>query len=1059
MPTIPETLAASARSQGAVVAIVDQDGRSLTYREWDERADRVAAALARGPVSGGPVALWFHDRDWIDAAVALLGTLRAGGLAMPLSTRFPPREIAAVVEKYGVAQLVRGTGLPAPAVPTRIIEWERALATPPGPVSARPADPVPSKPPGPVSARPADPARSKPPGPPTTTPRGCLVYTSGTTGWPRAVLCEHDNLAYFLGWRPGFGAEGIIHSFPFDTAAGVLFTVFALTRGPVIRTARFDAQGFVRALEAHRPRDLMLVPANLRALLRDLPDLGKSQAAAHVRSVVLTAAPSDAGLLADVAATFGEAVLINSYSSSEAGIAAANLHYPPAGSPPPEHRPQEHPGLVCVGYPNEDTEIQVRDEAGERCPPNVVGEVYLRTPHRPPRDYYGPDRAASASVFRDGWVRMSDVGLLDTTGALHLAGRSSDLIDLGGHNVSALQIESVLRTHDGVADVAVFGVPDARLGEQVAAVVVPRGLVTEWQLRRWAAGALGEFKAPAHYAFVPELPLNAMGKVLKRTLRELLEELLASSPAPVTASREPTPAAVAELCAQVLNLEHVEPGDDFFALGGHSLAATRLIQRCQETFGVEPPMSVLLDSPDVASLAAALRHLRPGRTDATLAGPNPATATTHPRTAATSAGLSAAGVTAGPSGAGVTAGRSGAGVSAELNADAVPVPGIAGFAVPAALDDPREVLLTGATGFLGAFVLAELLASTRATVHCLVRADDDAHALARLRASLRRYGLRPEAFDGRVVPVRGDLGEAGLGLSRERRAGLAGGVEAIYHCGAEVNVVFPYRRLKAANVGGTREIIRLADLSGRAPLHHLSSVGVFAGARRGPIAESDPPGPPTGLRQGYAQSKWVGERLVAQAGEAGLPVTIHRPSRIVGHSVSGACQTDDYLWRVVKGCVQLGRYPQDLRSLVDLIPVDYVSGALVALAARPESIGRTFHLVNPEPLETRRVLEYVRDFGYDLEGCPSAAWLALVEADPANDAYPLLSVLRPGRDGDLGAGSLAGDPGVAFAADATLAHLKGAGISPPRVGPELLGRQLAYFAATGFLPPPRGGAR
>ncbi|MBB2910235.1 thioester reductase-like protein [Streptosporangium becharense] len=998
MPTIPETLAASAADRGDAVAIVDQDGRSLTYADWDDRASRIARALSRGVLSDGPVAMWFDDRDWIDAAVGLLGIMRAGGLALPLSSRFHPHEVAAIVEKYSVARLIVGPGLSLPGrdAGARILEFAKALEGPPGETSGE---------------RPS-----------TGPQRGCLVYTSGTTGWPRAVRCDHENLAYFLDWRPGFGSEGIIHSFPFDTAAGVLFTIFALTRGPVIRSARLDAGGFLRSLNAHRPRDLMLAPSQMRALIRDLPELAGTEAAKAVRSVVMTAAPTEAALVESVRATFGNAVVINSYSSSEAGIAATNLHYPPAGSPPagPVHRPEDHPGMICVGYPNEDTEVEVRDETGGRCPPNVVGDVYLRTPRRPLRDYYGPDGAASATVFRDGWVRMGDVGLLDTTGALHLAGRSSDLIDVGGLNVSALQIESVLRTHEGVADVAVFGVADARFGERIAAAVVPRGMVTGRQLHRWVVDGLGEFKAPAHYAFVPEIPLNSMGKVLKRTLRERFEAILEASPDRVASVPETVSGAcdgaVADLCAQVLGLDRVDPGDDFFTLGGNSLTATRLVQRFRHAFGVDVPMKALFESPRVADVAALLRSLQRGGTEPAVVDP----------------------------------------VTADPAADAAPLEGLLGFVAPEDPSDPREVLLTGGTGFLGAFLLGELLTSTRADVRCLVRAEDDAGAFTRLREALRRYGLWQDGFERRIVPVRGDLADAGLGLTEEDRADLARRVDAIYHCGAVVNVVHPYSRLRAANVDGTKEIIRLADMSGRAPLHYVSTIGVFEGAGRPgrPIGELDPPGPPSAIRQGYAQSKWVGERLVAHAAEAGIPVTIHRPSRIVGHSATGACQTDDYLWRVMKACVQLGSCPADLRSPVDLVPVDYVSAAIVALTTRPGAIGRTFHLVGAEPVEMNRLLEYVRDFGYDLAGVTSAEWLDGVRADPGNAAYPLLSVLHPGETGELGAGSLTGGPGVTFTADATLAGLGGTRIRPVRIDSKIFGRYLSYFVDIGFLPPP-----
>ena len=345
-------------------------------------------------------------------------------------------------------------------------------------------------------------------------------------------------------------------------------------------------------------------------------------------------------------------------------------------------------------------------------------------------------------------------------------------------------------------------------------------------------------------------------------------------------------------------------------------------------------------------------------------------------------------------------------------------------------------------------MLRELLTRTQATVHCLVRAPDMVTAAERIRGALVRYRLWDESLAPRIVPVLGDLAAPRLGLGDAVHDLLARRLDAIYHVGAAVNLVYPYEVLRPATVDGTREVLRLATATGRAPVHHVSTVGVFAGvpAHGGPIAEDDPAGPPELLRQGYTQSKWVAERLVELAGRAGVPVTVHRPARIAGHSLTGACQTDDFLWRVVKGCVEAGACPAASRILADLVPVDYVAASIVGLSLRPEALGGVYHQVNPRPIRLGQIMEYVREFGHPVAEVTPERWLSLIRQDPGNAAYPLLSVFESAQAG--------GFADVFHTSPATDAALAGSGITCPALDAPLFHAHLAYFAETGFLPAP-----
>jgi thioester reductase-like protein len=374
---------------------------------------------------------------------------------------------------------------------------------------------------------------------------------------------------------------------------------------------------------------------------------------------------------------------------------------------------------------------------------------------------------------------------------------------------------------------------------------------------------------------------------------------------------------------------------------------------------------------------------------------------------------------------------------------------------PRTLDGAEHLFITGATGFVGAFVLRELLNATTATVHCLVRAADAATGARRLADSLRRYRLWDDRMAGRLIPVAGDLAKPRLGLSAEEFDALARTADGVYHCGATVDLLYRYEDLRPANVDGTEEVLRLAALHRTVPVHYVSTLAVFArpDERGRPLAEDSPTGPFAVLPHGYEKSKWAAEGLVQLARERGLPISMYRLSRAFGDRETGACQTDDLLWRVLKGCIQVGAAPADAALTHDVVPVDYVAAAIVALSRRDRAVGGTFHLCNPERLSFATVVAGLTADGYPTTELPPRLWADMVRADPGNAAYPVLDIfsnilLNPG-----------GWNSLVFGSDRTREELAPAGVTCPPITPELLAANVRYFVETGYLPSPREVSR
>jgi thioester reductase-like protein len=303
-------------------------------------------------------------------------------------------------------------------------------------------------------------------------------------------------------------------------------------------------------------------------------------------------------------------------------------------------------------------------------------------------------------------------------------------------------------------------------------------------------------------------------------------------------------------------------------------------------------------------------------------------------------------------------------------------PAIAANEPPAPIGSaPDGVLLTGATGFVGAFLLAQLLARRTGPVYCLVRADDQAQAMRRLLANLERYDVDVDAYRARIRPIVGDLTKPLLGLDHRGFVRLHDEIGEIVHCGAMVKWTYPYRSLEAANVDGTREILRLATVGAARPVHYASTVGVFSSREYSAdvVDEAVDLTASGSLVVGYAQSKWVAERMIRTAGERGVPVTIHRINT-GGHSRTGAFNRLDHLSMLVKGCVQAGIAPEHVDMPMQPAPVDYVAAAMTEVVNRPELRGRTFHLVNPESMSWPEFFDAVEDYGYRFERLPFEDW-------------------------------------------------------------------------------------
>ena len=452
-------------------------------------------------------------------------------------------------------------------------------------------------------------------------------------------------------------------------------------------------------------------------------------------------------------------------------------------------------------------------------------------------------------------------------------------------------------------------------------------------LREFLRKTLPDYMVPSAIVWLDAFPLSAAGKIDRKALpapHQSRPELAE----PYAAPRDPLEEQLADHWARLLGLDKVGIHDNFFELGGHSLLSAQVITEINRSFHIDIGLARLFERPTISGLAEVIcRASHPGGVQAHAPDDN------H---------------------------------LADLQL-ALPLP------EPLPLQESREyrhVFLTGANGFLGVHLLYELLHQTDAVIHCLIRCKNEHDGRYRLQDSMHRHALWDERFNCRIVIVPGDLGRECFGLPPSVFANLAADMDVIYHNGAQVNLMHPYSTLRCANVMGTCEVVRLAGQERIKPIHYVSTLAVFESPEHrtgGTIKEEDDLGGGRDLSGGYAQSKFVAERLLLEARSKGIPVTIYRPGMISGHSLTGVSNTDDLTCRMIKGFIELGSIPS-LDLSIDMIPVDYAGKAIVHLSVRAGARQCTYHLANPQPLHLNDLAHAIESWGYPLKRLPYRQW-------------------------------------------------------------------------------------
>ncbi len=991
---------------------------ALTYAQLGQRIEQIATQLHQQTIGRGDRVAILLPRS-PDLVAAMLAAWHVGALYVPLDQEFPLKRLAFMLADADVKATITNENL-APLIGEAdlLLLDDEGRKTEDGEGNHLPSSVL---------------------RPPSPNDSAYIIYTSGSTGRPKGVEIMHRAVVNcVLGSQSllEFGAGDsllALTTVSFDISVVELF--MPLVAGGILVLGEDGLAGdglrLTEQITAVQPTYVQATPSTWKMVLA----AGwQGDPALHVAA---TGESLSRELAEQLLARVGR--LWNLYGPTETTVYATAC--------PVESAPDQP---IRIGRPLPNTQLYILDEQMQPVPTGAVGELYIGGDGLARGYWQRPKLTAESFVnyelqitnYEESSVvgRPSSVVLYKTgdlarylpNGDVICLGRIDNQVKIHGVRVELGEVESALQSVPGVRDAVAAAWRDSQGNAQLVGHVIManRQTLTPADIRAHLRELLPTVMIPSRYMFHEAFPLTASGKVQRAALptpdaRQKRARAVDETPA------TPTERLLAEAWARVLEIgpDQIGRDDDFMDLGGHSLLMTPLMVEVRKLFHVNFDLREFFDASTLRRFAALIDERRQQRGNGQNGRFQPKPDRPSEWGRQRMAFLKR---------------------EAQLPATIAPARGLT-YRTP---DAYRAIFLTGATGFLGAYLVAEMLQETEAAIHCLVRPRRGQHGRQRLAAQLKKYELWRDddwwqaVWQQRLHIVDGDVTLPRLGLSDALYESLAREVDAILHGAAHVNFIYPYEALRTTNVLGLHELIRFAFHSRIKPVHHLSTAAIWPMGAHQTFYEKENIEHGRPLNLGYDESKWVAERCLLYAAERGLPVARYRPGEVGGDSQTGRCVTDHFLFATIKGFLQFGAFPS-LDMHVDIAPVDYVAQALVHLIFRGNPLGRAYHLTNPEPSHMSQALTFLRSLGYRFTEMPFAELRDRLIHSPGfaqNALFPYQAALQEMDSYSLEL--------PRYDTTQTKRALAGAGIACPPADETLFGTYIDYLQEIGFIPEP-----
>ena len=792
MDTITQLFEAQVERNPDSIAVIFEN-QQLTYQELDTRANQLAHYLQVLGVGIETLVGICVERS-LETAIGLLGILKAGAAYVPLDPSYPQERLEFMLADTQVPVLLTQQKLikVIPEYQGHLIcldtDWAQIAVESDLPLV--------------TAVEPENLAY--------------VTYTSGSTGKPKGAMMPHRAVCRSWHWlQKTFSYDNgdrVLHkaSLSFDVSSRwELF--WPLMAGACIVFAKPGGEkdgAYLLRLINQEQITIAYFVASMLSLFLEEPELPTCQT---LRRIFVGGEAFPFALKQRFWERLDHCEAVEIYGSTETVVVSSW-----------QCLPETEPRNFSVTRPIETLPIYILDDQKQPVPVGVAGELYVGGDYlvrgylnRPEltQERFIPNpfsvnsqkskselspkgfglRHHKAEAMCDRLYQTGDLARYLADGTMELLGRGDHQVKIRGFRIELGEIEAVLVQDHRVRQAAVTARED-NPGDKRLVAYITSSLTLDAQtaiipeLRNLVKEKLPDYMMPSAFVILDELPLTPNGKLDRRSLPAPAPErpILATEFIPPQNHVE---IELAQLWSQVLHVHSIGIKDNFLELGGNSLLAIQLLFRVRQAFKIDLPLRILLETPTIADMAQALEVFRN----------SPTTSEVEAMTVQ------------------------------ELLAEAVLDPTIKAISPEVKPNvEPDAIFLTGATGFLGAFLLDELLRNTSAKIYCLVRGcETTAEAGKKIISNLDRYLLKYASFQSRIIPVIGDLSQPLLGINQQQFKELAQEIDIIYHAATFMNLAYPYASMKAANVGGTQEILRLASQVKLKPVHFVSTPAVF----------------------------------------------------------------------------------------------------------------------------------------------------------------------------------------------------------------------------------------
>ncbi|WP_462164364.1 amino acid adenylation domain-containing protein [Pseudoalteromonas xiamenensis] len=826
-----------------------------------------------------------------------------------------------------------------------------------------------------------------------------IICTSGSTGMPKGVQLTHGNILHFCDWYLRYAELDEqsrclqFTTVSFDASLLDIFPTFLVGASLVVPSdeARHDFSQLDELIRSQNVSHCFIPPA----MLSTLPEYDWPS----MRFIITGGDVCD---VRTIAYWSERCKLINVYGPTECTVLATCKSFSPSSN------------NKVLGQPIQNTRVYVINEQGEPCHTLEQGEVYLAGPGVGPGYFAKPTETTACFLPATSWsqgerlYRTGDIAYWDACGELNFVGRKDNQLKIRGFRVELGEIENtILRTrlyHQSVV------IADDKKRIYAFVSEAESGADVEL-LRSELVLSLPDYMLPSQIIEVETFPATANGKVDRKQLLAMTH-LVANKPREEEVFND-TELTLRQIWSDVLTVDELDIGRQvsFFDLGGHSLLVSKMLLAVKSQFEGNFTLARFMESPTIAALALLLSGSELDK---------------------------------------------GAQISDRIYADMVLDFQLQPLREPnPKAFSPEHILLTGANGFLGIHILAELLAQSNAIIYCLVRASSLEYGWKKLHDAWKMFEPNSTLCSSRVKVVCGDLAEPNLGLNSSQYEQLCTLIDVIYHNGAQVNHIYDYDYLYQANVQSSIDLLKMACNIKTKQMVYISTLSAASNLdEQGRIVEDGPADQlPAFVNNGYNLTKWVSEQLVWQAYQRGLPVTIVRPGNICGHSVSGRCVPDqNRILLLLKGASQLGVAP-DWSLNFDLCPVDFIAKGLVSATLCEQGHVPVLHFHNPNPLTWKQYIGRLEHFGIQIRFVEDKLWRnTLMTLDESNALYHVVSFYLDENNEDIG--DISHIDSVV-----TEARLAQFDLSYPKKDLALVDANLGFLINSQFIPRPQSATQ